>query len=337
MTGDSKETMAMATRRPTRRWTRAGLVVAVAAAGLAVASTASAAPVTINLCAVPGTATLVGAVTVPVWGFGIPGTPGDCTTATAGLPGPTIIVAEGDTVTLTVVNALPPGAGHTVRFEVPGIAFDPGPTDAAPGASVTRTFTATAPGTYLYSSGGGDGRQRAMGLAGPLVVRSATPGQAYDTATSAYTVEAQLVLGAVDPAFNAAPDTFDLHGYRATYWLINGKSYPDTAPILAGGGQRVLLRYLNAGYDNTSMALLGMHETVLARDARLLANPIGVDAETIPAGATEDAIVVVPSGAPPGPNGFGLYNRQLHLTNGPQTTAGPTPLTGGGMLTFIRP
>ena len=43
-----------------------------------------------------------------------------------------------------------------------------------------------------------------------------------------------------------------MYDYLATYWLINGKAYPDTAPITATAGQRVLLRYVNAGYDNTT-------------------------------------------------------------------------------------
>ena len=124
------------------------------------------------------------------------------------------------------------------------------------------------------------------------------------------------MLSAVDPAFNADPDTFDMNDYLATYWLINGKAYPDTAAITATAGQRVLLRYLNAGYDNTSMPLLGMHERVLARDARLLDNPFDAAAETIPAGGTEDAIATVPAAAPPSAHGFPLYNRQLHVTNG---------------------
>ena len=129
-----------------------------------------------------------------------------------------------------------------------------------------------------------------------------------------------MVLGAVDPAFNAAPDTFDLHAYQATYWLINGRAYPDTVPVTASAGQRVLLRYVNAGYDNTTMLLLGMHERVLARDARPLPNPVDAAAETIPAGATEDAIATVPATAPPSSHGFPLYNRQLHVTNGPAPT-----------------
>jgi FtsP/CotA-like multicopper oxidase with cupredoxin domain len=314
------------------------IVLAVAAAGLVLAgSSASAAAVSINLCAKAGTATMPGGASIPVWGFGVPTTPGDCTTATASVPGPQLVVNEGDLVTITVTNALPGGAPtHTLAVEIPGADVTPVPTEV--GATVTRTFTANRPGTYLYRSAGDAGRQQAMGLYGALIVRSITPGQAYDAATTAYDVEAMLVLSAIDPAFNAAPDTFDMHSYRATYWLINGKAYPDTAPgITATAGQRVLLRYLNAGYDNTTMLLLGMHERVVARDARLLGNPFDANAETIPAGATEDAIATVPPGAAPTANGFPLYNRQLHVTNGQQTGTSPSPATGGGMLTFIHP
>ncbi|GIG21335.1 hypothetical protein Cch01nite_20590 [Cellulomonas chitinilytica] len=326
----------------TRRRATALVALALAVAGVGlVGSTAQAAPVVLSLCAQAGTTTLPGEVAaVPIWGFGVPTTPGDCSTATPSLPGPVLTVTEGDTVTLTVTNALPAGTAevpHALRIEAPGIAFDPGPTDAAVGATVSRTFTASAPGTYLYQSGGDGGRQEAMGLYGALLVRPATAGQAYDDPATAYDVEAVLVLSAVDPAFNAAPDTSDLHGYDATSWLIGGQPYPATAPIVAAAGQRVLLRYVNAGFDNTSMALLGMHQHVVARDARPLTQPVDVTAETIPAGATEDTLATVPTTPPPGPNGFPLYNRQLHVTNGPQTGTSPTPATGGGMLTFIHP
>jgi FtsP/CotA-like multicopper oxidase with cupredoxin domain len=224
-----------------------------------------------------------------------------------------------------------------VRLEIPGITVDPGPTRAPVGGDVTVTFTASAPGTYLYSSGGDAGRQLAMGLAGMLVVRPATAGQAYAGANTAFDVEAPLVLGAVDPAFNLAPDTFDLHTYTATYWLINGKAYPDTTPIAATAGQRVLLRYANAGFDNTSMLLLGMHQQVVGKSARALSNPLSATTEIIPAGATEDAIAVMPSTAPPTSHGFPLYDQQLHLTNGAQTgTSAGSPIAPGGMLTFLH-
>src|SRR6266516_353443 len=184
---EAKERLAM--RIFALKKTRALFVMVVAGAGLVAAgSTASAASVSVDLCAVPGSAaplpTSAPAVTVPIWGFGIPNTPGDCATATANLPGPQLVVNEGDSVTIDVTNALP--AGHTLSFEIPGISFTAGGTDAAVGATVTRTFTASAPGIYLYQSSGDAGRQEAMGLAGALIVRSGTANRAYDSATTAY-------------------------------------------------------------------------------------------------------------------------------------------------------
>lgn len=324
--------------------TRTLLAFAVAVGGLALTSSpASAASVTIDLCAVTGTATLTGAVTVPIWGW----TLGDCNGTPIGtLPGPELAVNEGDVVTINLHNNLP--VGHTLNFEIPGISFNPGLTNG----SAPIVFTASAPGTYIYESSGDAGRQEAMGLYGALIVRPTsapdTPiaGQAYHPATTAYDVEATLVLSQVDPAFNncsidpnppclSDPNNFDMNNYLATYWLVNGKAYPDTAPgITATAGQRVLLRYLNAGYDNTAMMLLGMHEQVLARDAHLLNNPFSANTETIPAGGTEDAIATVPSFATSGTN-FPLFNRNLHVTNG--STAAGTYATPGGMLTFIHP
>jgi FtsP/CotA-like multicopper oxidase with cupredoxin domain len=345
------------TRRPAMRafavtTSRVLLVLATITAGLTLGGPgASAATRSIDLCALPGTATLTGAVTVPVWGFGIPTTPGDCSTATASMPGPlldvTLSATETTTVTFNVTNALP--AGHSITFEIPGITFDAGPADVAPGGTLVRSFTApaspsapgaaNAAGTYLYGSGGDGGRQQAMGLYGALIVRPSTTGRAYESAATAYDVEAPLVLSAVDPALNTAsdPNAFNMYTYRATYWLINGKAYPDTTGITAAAGQRVLLRYVDAGYDNASMMLLGMHEHVVAKDAWPLTNAYDAIADTIPAGATEDAIVTVPAGGGPSGNGFPLFNRQLHLTNGDQTGQSPSPLTGGGMLTFIHP
>jgi FtsP/CotA-like multicopper oxidase with cupredoxin domain len=307
---------------------RIAVVVTVASFAVA-APAASAAPVALELCATAGSVTLPGEpAAVPIWGFGVPTTPGDCATATPSLPGPALTLNQGDTVTLTLRNNLPAGSGavtHALRFEIPGITLDPGPVTAAVGDVVTISFTAAAPGTYQYQSGGDAGRQEAMGLSGALVVRPPTPGP--------YDVEALLVLSTVDPAFNAAPDTFDLHGYRPTSWLVNGVPYPNPG-VTATAGQRVLLRYVNTGFDNMSMALLGTHQQVVARDARPLNNPVLAVAETLPSGGTEDAIVTVPATPPPSPNGFPVYNRNLHLTSGPQT--GPSP-SSGGMLTFIHP
>jgi FtsP/CotA-like multicopper oxidase with cupredoxin domain len=287
----------------------------------------------IDLCAKAGSVTMPGAVGLPIWGFALKPANVSCTDASviARLPGPVLDVGVGDVVTLNVTNAL---TGRTISIEAPGIGFDPGPTDAAPGTTVSLKFTASAPGTYLYESAGDAGRQEAMGLYGALVVRPACPTppcQAYGNAASAYDLERTLVLSEIDPALNADPDNFDMQDWAATYWLINGKAYPNTSTIDVQPGKRLLLRYLNAGIDNNTMALLGMHQRLVARDAYPLNNPFYVVAETFPSGQTADAIATIPTAS--SGTTFPLYNRQLHLTNG--NLGGPA-YAPGGMLTFIR-
>jgi FtsP/CotA-like multicopper oxidase with cupredoxin domain len=337
LAGSGEDTPRPAAPPPTRA------VVAPAASSASVlparAAAAAANDPTIDLCATTGSVALAGGASVPIWGFVNKGSNPDCSdvAGTATLPGPVIDVQENDIVNLNVTNALPPG--HTISIEAPGISFDPGAPDVGVGGTVQLSFTASAPGTYLYQSVGDGERQTAMGLYGALIVRPSAAGHAYDdppndpNRSSAYDIEAPLVLSAIDPDFNADPDGFDMRAYSATYWLINGKSYPDTANVTGAAGKRVLLRYVNAGYDNTTMTLLGMHERVIARDAQPMRNPFDADAETIPAGATEDAVADVPAGAMGLTNGFPLYNRQLHLANGTPTDQG----SPGGMMMFIKP
>jgi FtsP/CotA-like multicopper oxidase with cupredoxin domain len=313
------------TNRPLRRILIAAAFAIGASASIG-ASVASAAPVSIDLCAKAGTLTLAGSATVPVWGFAQMTAGQTCADVSAQVPGPVLDVNAGDVVTITLHNDL----AEPASVEIPGEAVVQGAAEAAAGLTQTYTFTASSPGTFIYQSASNAGRQNAMGLYGALIVRPATSGRAYDDASTAYDTERMLVLSAIDPALNATPDIFDMRTFAPKYWLINGRSYPDTSDIHVSAGQRLLLRYVNAGFDNTTMALLGAHERVIAGDAFALANPFDADAETIPAGATIDAILTIPAAG----GRFPIYNRQLHLTNGAGTldSAGYFP---GGMMTFV--
>ncbi|MFQ5577405.1 MAG: hypothetical protein ACE5G8_10515, partial [Anaerolineae bacterium] len=204
--------------------------------------------------------------------------------------------------------------------------------EAPSGGSVSYTFVADAPGTFLYESGTDPERQVAMGLFGALIVRPAISGRAYDDPGTAYHSEAVLVLNEVDPALNADPLNFNMLDYHPTYWLINGKAYPNTDPIEVQAGSRLLLRYLNAGVVHHTMSLLGLHQRIIARDGFALNLPFDAVAETIPSGQTADAIVTA-NGAEG--DSFPLYNRQLHLTNGELPT-GEMMHGAGGMMTFIN-
>ncbi len=111
----------------------------------------------------------------PAGGF-LPGDIAGASCPSMQIPGPTLIVHEGDTVQVTLTNNLPAAAGNT-SILFPG--FNVNPTggvaglmtqEAAHGGAVTYTFTATTPGTRAYYSGTQGDLQIEMGLYGAIVV-----------------------------------------------------------------------------------------------------------------------------------------------------------------------
>src|SRR2546421_8381631 len=174
-------------RATAHRSTRVLFALALGVAGVVLTgSPASAQPVVIALCAEAGTLPWPAGASAPVWGFARAAVDGGgaatCTGVAAQVPGPVLDVPAGDTVQVVVHNDL----GQPVSFEVPGQAVNEGAVAAAPHSAATFTFTASAPGTYLYESAGNAGRQLAMGLYGALLVRPATAGRAYDSPSTAY-------------------------------------------------------------------------------------------------------------------------------------------------------
>jgi len=280
-----------------------------------------AATVGFDLCASDGSITLPDSTSVDVWGFVNTGG-GSCTTGLVNsLPGPELRVNAGDMVTINLTNALSENVSILIAGQVytaaSGAAGIFTAEAAANGGTASYEFTAQE-GTYLYESGTNASIQIPMGLYGALIVET---GDAYG---NAFDQEAVLLLSEIDPALNANPGGFDLLDYHPTYWLINGKGYPDTEVITANPGDQVLLRYLNAGFDHPSMALLGAYQTVIAKDGFALSNAFDATAEIVPAGTTADMIVDT-TGL--GEMSLALYNRNMYVTNG---NAFP-----GGMLTFI--
>ena len=96
------------------------------------------------------------------------------------IPGPTLIVTEGQAVTVSLQNGLPTAAGNTsILFPGFQVAASGGVAglltqEAAPGGSVTYTFTASSPGTRAYYSGTQGDLQIEMGLYGAIIVLPAT-------------------------------------------------------------------------------------------------------------------------------------------------------------------
>ena len=92
------------------------------------------------------------------------------------VPGPTLIVTEGQTVTVNLTNNLPVPAGNTsILFPGFKVTATGGVTgliarEAAPGTTVTYTFVAATSGTHSYYSGTQADLQIEMGLYGAVIV-----------------------------------------------------------------------------------------------------------------------------------------------------------------------
>jgi FtsP/CotA-like multicopper oxidase with cupredoxin domain len=182
------------------------------------------------------------------------------------LPGPTLIVTQGDTVTVTLTNNLPVAAGNvSIVFlgqEVTASGGESGAlTREAPnGGTVTYTFTPQSPGTYQYHSGTQSDLQVEMGLFGAMIVRPAAvvscpatlypadamePGAAYNHPGSCYDREYLFLTSEIDlqvhesveqQAAGPGPIVLPEGAFYATeYWLLNGRVGPDTMAAAGTG------------------------------------------------------------------------------------------------------
>jgi len=265
---------------------------------------------------------------VPMVGFGLSNEP-------VSVPGPVLEANAGDTLTINLNNPLPVPITiviHGQKIAVPAPVMLGGRVLSFTPHSGTFSFPDLREGTYLYESGTYTAAEVPIGLYGALIVRSATPGQAYDDPVSAYDREQVVVFSDVDPTLNQAivqrqygtqsyPSTVD---YAARYFLINGKAYPNTAPILADNADRVLLRLVNAGSKNYNPTLNGPYMKLIAEDGNLLPYSQDRISVLLSAGKTKNVIV---TSAPD--KRYALYDRQLNLSN-----AGSPGV--GGLLTFLQ-
>src|ERR1700682_998023 len=127
------------------------------------------------------------------------------------VPGPTLIVTDGQPVTVTLTNNLPAPAGNTSilfpDFSVTTSCNAATPSgvqglltcEAAPAGQATYTFTATTPGTHAYYSGTQGDLQIEMGLYGAIIVLPAHVPAACNTGVPAQNVIAQSMNSLAHP------------------------------------------------------------------------------------------------------------------------------------------
>ena len=243
-------------------------------------------------------------------------------------PGPVLCVNQGDTVTVVLNNSLPEATSIVFQgidnVQANGALAQPQfvsgnltslTNSAAPNGSVTYSFVASSPGTYLYESGTDVGKQVQMGLYGALVVRPAGHADwAYSNNGAAFgnfepSTEYIMLLSEMDPNLHSAVELgqpYDVTTLHPRYWLINGRSFPDTIaannaawlpnqpysalihltvqdnalPTTDPNGPNkapALIRYLNAGSRNHPFHPHGQNGRLIARDGTPLLDATGND------------------------------------------------------------
>ena len=256
-----------------------------------------------------------------MWGYGVTG-------GTMQYPGPTLIVEQGVPITINLTNGLSVATSIVFPGQT-GVAATGGSaglltSEAAPGGTVSYTFTPTHAGTYMYHSGTRPELQIEMGLVGALIVRptgfdQATNRTAYGHPDSAYDEEYLFLLSEADPTIHhlidlGFPDHVDNTTYFPTLWFINGRNAVDTLtgdnevtlPYQPYGslavtkpGHKVLLRMIGAGRDAHPLHPHGNHVTIIGRDGRMPESDPGVSGPdlapvdytvNVRPGATYDAI-----------------------------------------------
>ncbi|MGQ9653413.1 MAG: hypothetical protein ACUVXD_05030 [Thermodesulfobacteriota bacterium] len=325
-----------------------GSIVALVLLGLMV-GTASAA--TYNLCAGQGTLAMPDGVVVPIWGLGLD--PGGGAPCPVTVPGPQLAIpAIDDTLTVNLRNTLAePVSLHILGQRMTiglGPVFTTDPSglrrvmsftrETSPGGTGTYTWGPPfRPGTYVLQSGTNPAKQVQMGLFA-AVKKDSGAGEAYPGVS--YDKELVIVFHDVDPAIHAAVDagTYGPGGtitssiYRQpSYFLINGMAWPDVGldPVNAATpidvGERVLLRFVNAGLETHSPLLQGAYMTVIAEDGnKYNYSRERYGFELSPAKTVDAIFQPAKAGAK-----FPLYDAALNLTN-----AGAA--TPGGMLAYLQ-
>lgn len=285
----------------------------------------------------------------------------------ASLPAPLLEVYQQDEIHLTLTNlgmSTRPDLddSHTVHWH--GFPNQIPLWDGVPEASVSvlvgRDFVyyykPLDPGTYMYHCHFEPVEHIQMGMVGPLIVRPlieksplyARRKFAYNDPATEFHREYLVFLTELDADPHhlvATVQEFDWTEYRPEYWLINGRSYPDsvkpaadpglpwqpyTSAIRAYSGEKVLLRFVNLGYQQHSIQVLGISLKVVGQDAQLVRGLGGQDlsywkdALYFGAGQTVDAVFVAPE-----PGVYPLYNRNYHKN----TNAGAS---FGGMVSEVQ-
>jgi zinc transporter ZupT len=196
------------------------------------------------------------------------------------VPGPTLVVREGERVVIDFRNAM--SVPDTIHLH--GIHGAPDAMDGVagisqpmvePGGHFRYEFTARQPGTFIYHSHANEAMVDS-GLYGAIVVLPAHPRP-----------EERVQRDDVELISSWAIQTV-----TESHHTINGKEYPATAPIEVRKGERVRVRWINMSSENVhTMHTHGHDMLVIARDAQPVAARDLQDTILIGPGQRADAVI----------------------------------------------
>ena len=221
-----------------------------------------------------------------------PGTFVDAMAYNGQIPGPELRVSYGDHMRIIVNNDLSQPTvvhfhGLTVPNAMDGVPYitqDP----IMPGGFFTYEFTVRdPPGMYVYHSHFNSTEQVGRGLFGAFYIDPPHGAWPYhelsvDDRTGETTVGPQV---SVDEEFTL------FLGDGPLGYVLNGKGFPATQPIVAKIGDWVLIHIANDGAMLHPMHLHGYHFEVVAQDGFPLANPYMADTLVVAPGQRFDILV----------------------------------------------
>lgn len=188
-------------------------------------------------------------------------------------PGPVIVIKQGEWISITVENKLDkPTALHVHGLSKPNSQdgapdIEPSTPKIMPGECFTYKFLAWQSGTFFYHST--MEQQTAQGLMGAFIVlprdntkeRNTILYRDYILLLQQWEIP-QPKLGKVYPGLYK-PNKFDRN---PNFFTINGKAFPDTAPLYTKCGEIIKIRFINKSSNSHSMHVHGHDFTVVSID-----------------------------------------------------------------------
>jgi manganese oxidase len=243
------------------------------------------------------------------------------------VPGPRIVLTEGDRVRFNVTNHLPePTTIHWHGLVLPNAMDGPAEITQDPiavGDTFTYEFDVRQAGTFFYHSHAHVDRQQSLGLYGALIIEPSDPTDAVQ-ADHELVVQLQEWNEREGYTYPAMP----MEGVMPNFFTINGKAYPSTETVPMRVGEDLLVRFIGSqsGFIHP-MHIHGGPFTVMATDGVPIPEGARHEKDTVNVGPGERYDVLWTAREP------GKWLLHCHINH--HTTNDNVEEQGGGGLMLI--